>query len=266
MNTLIIVLTLVCLGFLLFKRSLSERTLALGPTRDPGFSFGVFAFGAYLCLAYVVLLIITRETSSPLLAMLISLYPFALIGLAAGRCKHMLGGYRIVGLLPRHPKRDLRWSAMAIPVTLLFSWTIGLIVMELSARFGFRIEAGGHDTLVDLVDHFTVGKLLVVVFFAVIMAPLIEELVFRGVMQTCLLHVFGGLRWPAMIVTAILFSVTHAWVVPWQSLVTLFALGLIFGYVYERTGSLLTPILVHAGFNAANVIMAVMLYTAQSGY
>lgn len=258
-NLLIISLSLACLGTLIFKGLLTERTLKLGPIRNPGFSQAIFARGALLSVAYVVLVVISRESNSMAFAMLVSLLPFAVIGLAIGRCTNVLGGLRVVGLLPRQPMRDLKWCAIAIPITLLFSWSVGLIAMKLSMRYGLRISPGGHDTLVDLLKHFSAAKLLLVFVSAVVMAPLIEELVFRGVMQTSLLHVFGMSRWAAMLYTATLFSLTHAWVVPWQNLITLFVLGLVFGYLYERTGSLLVPILTHAGFNAANIVIALSL-------
>ncbi len=49
--------------------------------------------------------------------------------------------------------------------------------------------------------------------------------------------------------------------VPWQALPTLFVLSLALGYVYERTGWLWAPILVHALFNATNIAVG----TLQSG-
>lgn len=67
------------------------------------------------------------------------------------------------------------------------------------------------------------------------------------------------MRWPALLVASAVFSVIHFSVVPWQGLISLFVLGLVFGYVYERTGSLLTPILAHAVFNAANITITLLL-------
>ena len=53
--------------------------------------------------------------------------------------------------------------------------------------------------------------------------------------------------------------VIHASVVPWQGLVSLFVLGLVFGYLYERTGSLLTPVIAHAVFNSFNNALTLLL-------
>lgn len=255
----IIATSIAILTALILKGSLTGRTLALGPTRDPGFPPFTFAGGAILSIAYVLVVAISRESPSQPLAMLASLFPFALIGLALGACNRELGGLRIVGLLPRHPMRDLRWAGAAIPTALFFSWTTGLVVTAISLYYGFTVEPVGHDALDQLLNDFSAATLLLIIVSAVIMAPLLEELVFRGIMQTSLLHVFGQSRWAAMLYTATLFSITHAWVVPWQNLFSLFVLGLIFGYLYERTGSLLPAILTHAGFNAANIIIALSM-------
>lgn len=258
-NFAIIATSLAILIVLILKGSLTGRTLALGPTRDPGFSPLVFACGALLSVAYVVLVLVSRESNSPLLSMPASLLPFGLFALVFSRCSHVLGGFRIVGLLPRHPKRDLIWGTAGGGVALLLAWTTGLIVMQISVYYGLDVESVGHDTLVDLLTNFSTAKLMTVILGAVIIAPLMEELLFRGIMQTSLLHVFGMSRWSAMLYTATMFSVTHAWVVPWQNLLTLLVLGLVFGYLYERTGSLLPPILAHAVFNAANIGIALAM-------
>ena len=45
----------------------------------------------------------------------------------------------------------------------------------------------------------------------------------------------------------------------WQVLPGLFVLALILGWLYERSGSLWPGIVVHIGFNALNVIMALSM-------
>jgi hypothetical protein len=82
---------------------------------------------------------------------------------------------------------------------------------------------------------------------AVLLAPLCEEFIFRGL-------VFGGLRrstglLPAMLLSAGLFAIVH----PPVSMLPVFALGLCTAYVYERSKGLLAPMLVHAVYNAVVV-------------
>jgi membrane protease YdiL (CAAX protease family) len=80
---------------------------------------------------------------------------------------------------------------------------------------------------------------------AILAAPLFEEFIFRG-------QIFGGLRRSmplaaAMIASAAIFAVIH----PPVSMLPVFVLGLCTAWTYERTKSLLAPMLTHALYNAA---------------
>jgi membrane protease YdiL (CAAX protease family) len=82
---------------------------------------------------------------------------------------------------------------------------------------------------------------------ALIAAPLFEEFIFRGL-------IFGGLRrsfglWPATLASAALFAIMH----PAISIFPVFVLGVCTALVYERTRSLLAPMLTHAVYNAIAV-------------
>jgi membrane protease YdiL (CAAX protease family) len=78
-------------------------------------------------------------------------------------------------------------------------------------------------------------------FTLVVVAPVTEELLFRGLILRGLLGRFHS--WVALLLSAGLFSVMH--MNPWQ-LIPTFALGLLFGWFYLRTGSLLPCIAGHA--------------------
>lgn len=89
---------------------------------------------------------------------------------------------------------------------------------------------------------------------AVILAPLIEEVFFRGLFQTGLKGSGLGHRpWLAIVVASAFFTVIHLGAVPWVALPGLFVLSVGLGYTYEKTGSLVPPILIHAAFNGLNV-------------
>jgi ABC-2 type transport system permease protein len=75
---------------------------------------------------------------------------------------------------------------------------------------------------------------------AVVAAPLCEEFIFRGL-------IYGGLRRsmsapPAMLMSAAIFAVVH----PPLSMLPVFVLGLCTAWTYERSKTLLAPMLVHA--------------------
>jgi membrane protease YdiL (CAAX protease family) len=89
---------------------------------------------------------------------------------------------------------------------------------------------------------------------AVVAAPLFEEFIFRGL-------IFGGLRrsfgvWPATLASAAVFAIVH----PAFSFVPVFVMGVCAAQVYERTRSLLAPMLVHAAYNAVIIGAQRFLY------
>ncbi len=92
-----------------------------------------------------------------------------------------------------------------------------------------------------------------IVIFAIIVAPVCEELFFRGFAYPALKQRWG--IWVALTTVSAAFAVIHLHL---PSLGPLFALAIGLGLSYELTGSLLAPITMHALFNAANV--AVLLY------
>lgn len=93
---------------------------------------------------------------------------------------------------------------------------------------------------------------------AMILAPVGEELLFRGVFQSGLRYAVppkpGSLRhrWIAIAVTSIVFGFMHWPLV--QHIPALIVLALILGYQYERTGSLVVPIAIHILFNTKSLL------------
>ena len=77
--------------------------------------------------------------------------------------------------------------------------------------------------------------------------PLAEELMFRGVIQTRLEQAMPV--WAAVVLQAVLFDVVHG--TPVQ-MAYAFLLGLVFGFLRSRTGSILPGFAAHAAFNAMN--------------
>ena len=78
-------------------------------------------------------------------------------------------------------------------------------------------------------------------FMAVLVAPVTEELLFRGIILRGLLGRFRP--WTAVMLSAMLFALMH--MNPWQ-LIPPFALGVMFGWFYLRTGSVWPGVVGHA--------------------
>ena len=99
---------------------------------------------------------------------------------------------------------------------------------------------------------------LVLQLIVVALVPAVcEELFFRGAMQQILQHWFGNVH-VAIIVTALIFSLAHGDVF---GLVPRFLLGVLLGYMFYRSGSLLVNACVHF-VNNAIVIALYYLYHA----
>jgi membrane protease YdiL (CAAX protease family) len=102
--------------------------------------------------------------------------------------------------------------------------------------------------------------------FMVVLQPIAEELVFRGLMLPSLRNAIGA--WPGYIVSAILYAIFHMLAFPppisdfngfWYSQIMPFIAGLIFGAVRLYTGSTRAAILAHVGFGLFTVIKVLTL-------
>ncbi|HVA44170.1 MAG TPA: CPBP family glutamic-type intramembrane protease [Acidimicrobiales bacterium] len=88
----------------------------------------------------------------------------------------------------------------------------------------------------------------VVVLLAVVGAPLVEELLFRGLIQGAFSRRTGAV--PAIFITALIFSFAHIFNEGPAAPLLIFPSGLILGYLRYRTGRLAAGMLAHATFNA----------------
>jgi membrane protease YdiL (CAAX protease family) len=85
---------------------------------------------------------------------------------------------------------------------------------------------------------------------AVIVAPLVEETLFRGYLYPLFARSFGVA--PGIFITGVLFGLMHGYQLGWTwSLVTvLIIVGVIFTLVRARTGSVFASYLMHLGYNS----------------
>lgn len=180
------------------------------------------------------------------------------IGLPAGwfvyRAARGEAGLRRSGLLPRRPVRDVKWGALALLAAIPLVMAATLIVTGVAMLLDHETPMIGHRMLEQMQAEASLLPLVLMIVSAVVVAPLLEEILFRGLVQTSLLNTLGGeRRWLIVVAASVLFAVTHLGPAIWQSLAALTVLSLVLGFLYERTGSLWPSILVHAGFNAWNV-------------
>ncbi len=90
-----------------------------------------------------------------------------------------------------------------------------------------------------------------------IVAPLVEELIYRVVLQSALLRWLPvRVAWP---MTAVIFASVHGW----PDMIPLLPLALVLGGVYYRSRSYLASVTTHALFNAWMLIWALLIPPGQ---
>jgi membrane protease YdiL (CAAX protease family) len=85
---------------------------------------------------------------------------------------------------------------------------------------------------------------------ACVLAPLYEELLFRGGLYRFCRQRLG--RYSALLISGVLFGAVHA---NWASFVPLSMLGMILALAYEATGDIRVPIVAHGLFNLNTVLI-----------
>ena len=112
-----------------------------------------------------------------------------------------------------------------------------------------------HDLLEGIMTSPGVFWQVLIGFSAIVMAPLAEELFFRGMLQSMLRQQTGN-PWLAVTVTSVAFAAVHSGTP--QNLPALFVLSLVLGYNYERTGRLVPAIAIHVLFNTIGIVLTML--------
>jgi membrane protease YdiL (CAAX protease family) len=93
-------------------------------------------------------------------------------------------------------------------------------------------------------------SLIAVVAFGSVLAPIFEELVFRGFIFPLLARSLGP--WPSIFLTALVFSLLHGsqfhW--SWQAILVIGLAGISFGLARYKTGSTAAATAIHIGYNS----------------
>jgi membrane protease YdiL (CAAX protease family) len=140
----------------------------------------------------------------------------------------------------------LAGSAFIIP---LIGW-VAIAADSLMKKY-HMVHPDKHQLLEIMDKAPNVLRQVLIAISAVVVAPLFEEFLFRGHLQTLLARVTHR-PWVAVIVTSIVFSLAHQWFT-W---IPIFVLSICLGYLYERTGNLWVSVLVHAMFNGFSIVLS----------
>ncbi len=160
-------------------------------------------------------------------------------------------GLKGLGLRGRGIARDFG----AAGACLLAVWPLVVAMLLIVTWIGqhaqgaeYEIEA--HPGLQQIAEHPQPALMVVIFLMATVIAPISEEVVFRGILQS-LIGAHVQRPWLAIGMTSLLFAMVHGNPTHWPPL---FVLSLGLGYCYEKSGSLWRPIFMHALFNGVTVV------------
>jgi membrane protease YdiL (CAAX protease family) len=165
-------------------------------------------------------------------------------------------GLKGFGLRFRTLGKDLFWAAVNLiavyPVIIFVLW---VTIQAGQWLVGPEFNLQKHQTLEELKNASTAVKCFLV-FSTLIIVPIFEELLFRGLLQSSLMAYLIK-PWLAIGITSVLFASMH----PGTHFLGIFALSICLGYAYEKSGSLLRPILIHIFFNSISVLAVLLSWT-----
>jgi membrane protease YdiL (CAAX protease family) len=257
-----VVLMAILLGGLAWSGALSESVLRRSPLRELNFSWidrtaGILLIVIQVGLALLLWLMSSESLGRGIKAIHALIIPIG-VGFFLAKAALSDGGWRRSGLLPRRPIRDLIVTMIGTPVGIILTSGTLILVAMIAQGFGRPSPDVNHKMLETLQTTQEFSEVMAIVIGAVIIAPLLEELFFRGMVQTTLLEVIGRRRrWTVIFVASAAFALVHVGMIfSLHALPGLFVLALVLGWVYEKTGSLWPPILIHAAFNGFNLALA----------
>jgi hypothetical protein len=171
-------------------------------------------------------------------------------------------GLKGFGLNPRSILRDLPAAFLnywAVLPLVLFTIITTAYIGKIFVRPDFKIEQHQELKIIAKFDN-NLAVLISVLIIVVVIGPLVEEFLFRGLLQTTI-RSFGHSPWVAITVTSVLFAFVHA-DLSHQPAIFILSCGI--GYSFEKSGSLLRSIFFHAIFNASSVIAVLITYYLSS--
>jgi uncharacterized protein len=153
-------------------------------------------------------------------------------------------------------RRDWWWLGVGVAAQAV------LVAVIAAVTWIFDLDDEDPQELVQrLQDERSVGVVLLATLSVVVLAPIAEELLYRGLLLRSLTRLMGD--GPAVVVSSLGFAAVHLTGIEWGVsavlvVAALFALAVLLGALAVRDGSLSRPILVHAGFNAVTTAIALL--------
>ncbi|MED1865956.1 CPBP family intramembrane metalloprotease [Fictibacillus nanhaiensis] len=154
-------------------------------------------------------------------------------------------GWRSVGVAPLTKKM---WKTIVL-------WTILLIIISITLVVIMDVLSIGtsNDKTDSLKSNITPFTLMIGFLSAAVVSPIYEEIFYRGFLYTWFRR--WGIQ-KAMIFSSFIFMIVH--IPTYNTLPVNFASGLVFCWVYEKTGSIIPAIIIHGVVNGIGISLSVL--------
>ena len=146
--------------------------------------------------------------------------------------------------------RDVSTGILGYLTTLPLFYAVAVFSLMACIRLGIPMERHPVEGML-LAPGTPAGVLIAAGLLAVVVAPVCEEILFRGFLLPALERQLP--RKLAIVVSAMVFASVHGGI---HTLAPLLVLGLLLGWLFSRTRSLAAPVAAHALHNALTVVFA----------
>jgi membrane protease YdiL (CAAX protease family) len=159
-------------------------------------------------------------------------------------------GREELGLRWGNPPRTLAFGALGTLTALGMSYGAFFLIYLI---FYLAAGRGPVSSETERLQDLSGGYLTLVLVVVVVLAPIFEELFFRGLFYPALRRTLGPTS--AVILNGVIFGIIH-----FQPLfmVSLILVGIVLAYLYEKTDSLVAPIMAHALYNAVVTLVSLL--------
>lgn len=148
----------------------------------------------------------------------------------------------------------------ALAVLAGLGWQLALVIVLVPFVLLLDTTEPSQETLRVLEDSQSAGVVAALAIGAVLVAPVVEEVLFRGLLLRALLRRLPP--WVAVVVSGGVFGAVHlggaSGLLAVATVVGLTGFGMLLAVQALRTGSLSRPILTHVGFNLAGFLITLL--------
>ena len=151
--------------------------------------------------------------------------------------------------LPTFEKKGIKHHAIVYSIGVVILYTVMTLFGILMQLTDFKPS---QQEVAKQVQQMSETSLFLIIIGPAILIPIVEELLFRGALYKSLKISQSPLA--AAIISSILFGLAHLEPDTMPQLITI---GFILAYVYEKSGSIIVPCLLHATNNFVSVMVLV---------